>query len=52
MQTLFMPTLLSSMFPAIGAIVLGSVNSLLYCAVPSLVPLIIAHTVFFLVAVY
>ena len=51
MQAFHMPSLQSAMFPVIGALVMGLVHGLLYLAVPVLLPLIVAHIVFFAIAV-
>jgi hypothetical protein len=50
-QTFRMPTWHSAMFPVLGAIVVGLVHGLLFLAVPSILPLIVAHFTFFVVAV-
>lgn len=51
MQTFQMPNRISSIFPVIGALVLGLIGGILYMNVPVLLPLIIAHITFFAVAV-
>ncbi|HMJ97063.1 MAG TPA: CPBP family glutamic-type intramembrane protease [Thermoleophilaceae bacterium] len=50
-QTFRMPSWHSAMFPVLGAVVVGVVHGLLFLAVPSILPLIVAHFVFFVVAV-
>jgi hypothetical protein len=49
-QVFRMPSWRSAMFPALGARTLGVVDGLLFLAVPTILPLIVAHIVFFLVA--
>lgn len=51
MQTFHMPSLLSAMFPIIGATIMGIIHGLLYIYHPSIVPLIISHLTFFLFTV-
>jgi len=51
MQTFHMPSLLSAMFPIIGATIMGIVHGLLYIDHPSMVPLILSHLTFFLFTV-
>jgi len=46
-QTFHTPGWRTSMFPVIGALVLGIVNGALYLIVPKLVPLALAHASFF-----
>jgi hypothetical protein len=50
-QTFRMPSWHSAMFPVLGAVVVGVIHGLLFLAVPSILPLIVAHFVFFVVAV-
>jgi hypothetical protein len=51
-QTVQMPSWSSTLFPVLGALVMGLAHGALFLAVPNLVPLIVAHCVFFLIAVY
>lgn len=51
MQVFHMSSRASAMFPVLGALVLGVVNGILYVHTPMLLPLIIAHLAFFIVAV-
>jgi membrane protease YdiL (CAAX protease family) len=51
MQIFHMPSLVSAIFPMIGSMVIGLINGLLYFKVPNLIPLIVAHFTFFVVAV-
>ena len=51
MQTFHMPSKITALFPVIGALVLGITHTLLYFILPSLLPLIVAHLVFFVSAV-
>lgn len=51
MQAFHMPTWKSAMFPVIGALVMGLVHGWLLLATGLLVPLIVAHIVFFVFAV-
>jgi membrane protease YdiL (CAAX protease family) len=51
MQVFFMSNWRGAMFPVVGAIVMGVVNGLLYWQNPVLLPLIIAHVLFFFAAV-
>ncbi len=51
MQLFHMPNLMSSIFPWIGSMVIGVVNGILYLKQGDLLPLIIAHFTFFIVAV-
>jgi hypothetical protein len=46
-----MPSWRSAMLPAIGALMVGILHGALFVAVPNLVPLVIAHLVFFLSSV-
>jgi Type II CAAX prenyl endopeptidase Rce1-like len=46
-QTFHTPGWRTAMFPAIGAAVMGTVHGLLFLAVPSIVPLAVAHAAFF-----
>lgn len=48
MQIFHMPSMLSAMFPMVGASVMGVVHGLLYIYHPSMVPLIISHIAFFI----
>lgn len=50
-QVFHMPDWRAAMFPIIGALVIGIFHGLLFLAVPSLLPLVIAHFVFFIAAV-
>jgi hypothetical protein len=50
-QTFQMPSWHSAMFPVLGAVVVGLIHGVLFLAVPSILPLIVAHFVFFVVAV-
>jgi hypothetical protein len=50
-QTFRMPSWHSAMFPVLGAVVVGLIHGLLFLAVPAILPLIVAHFVFFIVAV-
>lgn len=52
MQTFLMPSWLSAMFPAIGGLVLGVVHGFLYLEHHSLLPLVVAHVTFFILAVF
>ena len=52
MQTFLMPSGLSAMFPVVGAFVMGAVHSYLHMKVPFLLPLIIAHMIFFVMSIY
>ncbi len=47
MQKFFMPSRLSAMFPMMGALVMGLVHAFLYTRLFLLMPLIVAHFVFF-----
>jgi membrane protease YdiL (CAAX protease family) len=51
MQTFHMPSMLSAMFPMIGATIMGVIHGLLYIYHPSVVPLIISHLTFFIFTV-
>ncbi|MHB1949119.1 MAG: CPBP family intramembrane glutamic endopeptidase [Gammaproteobacteria bacterium] len=51
MQIFHMPSLLSSLFSMIGAMVIGVVDGIVYLHVSNLIPLIVAHITFFAVAV-
>ncbi|GEM_PF-2333392 len=51
MQTLHMPSMISAMFPVIGATIMGITHGLLYIYHPSLTPLIISHLTFFMFTV-
>jgi CAAX prenyl protease-like protein len=48
-QTFGMPSWQSALFPVMGAIVIGVIHGLLFLSVPLLLPLLVAHCVFFLV---
>jgi CAAX prenyl protease-like protein len=50
-QCFHMPSWESALFPVVGALVLGTVHGLLFLAVPQLLPLMVAHAVFLLVAI-
>jgi hypothetical protein len=47
-QIFYMPSWQSTIFPVMGALVIGVVHGLLYLVVPDLGPLIVAHLVFLL----
>ena len=51
MQTFFMPSKLSAMFPVIGASTMGIVHGLLYIYHPTVTPLIVSHLTFFIFTV-
>lgn len=51
MQVFFMASWRAAMFPVVGALVMGVVHGLLAWRVPHLLPLVVAHIVFFLFAV-
>jgi hypothetical protein len=51
MQTFLTPSWRTAMFPVVGAGVMGVVHGLLFWSVPLLLPLVVAHVVFFLFAV-
>jgi membrane protease YdiL (CAAX protease family) len=51
MQTFHMPSKITAMFPVIGSTVMGIVHTYLYLKIPQLLPLIIAHFIFFVSAV-
>ncbi len=51
MQVFYMPNRIASIFPVIGALVVGVINSYLFIATHNLYPLIVAHIVFFTFAV-
>ncbi len=51
MQLFHMPTLVSGIFPLIGSMVIGLINGMLYLKFFNLLPLVIAHFTFFVVAV-
>ena len=51
-QAFHMPSWRSAMFPVIGAVVVGILHGALFIAVPNVVPLIIAHIVFLIIAIY
>ncbi len=46
-QAFLMPSKLSSMFPIIGAIIIGLSNGYLYYNSPNIYPMIVSHAVFF-----
>ncbi len=50
-QSFFMPNKIAKMFPIVGALVVGVVNSFLFIETENLIPLIIAHLTFFFLAV-
>jgi hypothetical protein len=50
-QVLHTPNWRTAMFPVIGALIVGTIHGLLFLAVPNVLPLVIAHFVFFIVAV-
>lgn len=50
-QTFHMPSWRAAMFPVIGAVVMGVVHGSLFIAVPNLIPLIVAHLIFLIVAI-
>lgn len=47
-QIFYMPSWQSTIFPVMGALVIGVVHGILFLAVPDLQPLIVAHLVFLL----
>jgi hypothetical protein len=47
MQTFLMPSWRNALFPVVGALVMGVVHGALFTLVPSLLPLMVAHLVFF-----
>jgi membrane protease YdiL (CAAX protease family) len=51
MQLFHMPTLMSGIFPLIGSMVIGIVNGIFYLKFCNILPLIIAHFSFFVIAV-
>ncbi len=51
MQIFHMPSLLSAIFSVTGATIIGVISSIMYLNVPSLIPLIIVHLTFFIIAV-
>ncbi|WP_134662544.1 MULTISPECIES: type II CAAX prenyl endopeptidase Rce1 family protein [unclassified Amycolatopsis] len=51
MQVFFMSSWRAAMFPVIGAVVMGVVQGVLAWYVPNLLPLVVAHIVFFIFAV-
>jgi hypothetical protein len=50
-QTYWMPSHRAALFPAIGAALMGIVHGIIFVNDPNIVPLIIAHLVFFLFSV-
>jgi membrane protease YdiL (CAAX protease family) len=50
-QTFHMPSWRAALFPVIGATVLSVVHGSLFLAVPNILPLIVAHFVFFFAAI-
>jgi hypothetical protein len=50
-QVFRLPSWHAALFPVVGACVMGIVHGLLFLAVPDIVPLVVAHCVFFLAAV-
>ncbi|MFZ1218239.1 MAG: CPBP family glutamic-type intramembrane protease [Chthoniobacterales bacterium] len=46
-QALHMPSARSALFPMIGGLVIGFVHSIIYWQVPNVVPLALAHAIFF-----
>lgn len=50
-QILHTPNWRTAMFPVIGALIVGTIHGLLFLAVPNVLPLVVAHFVFFIVAV-
>lgn len=50
-QTFQLPSLRAAIFPVIGACVMGVAHGVLFYSEPNVVPLVIAHCVFFFVAV-
>jgi hypothetical protein len=48
-QVFRMPSWQSAVFPVIGAMVVGLIHAALFMAVPNLLPIVIAHWVFFLI---
>lgn len=51
-QVFHMPSWQSAMFPVIGALLIGLLHGLLFLAVPNILPLIIAHFIFFIMALF
>lgn len=49
-QCFLMPSKLAKMFPVVGALVMGASNGYLYLHTQNLVPLIVAHIVFFILS--
>ncbi len=50
-RVFIMPNFIGAMFPVVGSIVMGVVHSLLYVLEPSLLPLVVAHVTFFMLAI-
>jgi membrane protease YdiL (CAAX protease family) len=50
-QCIHTPSWTAALFPLVGALVMGTVHGILFLSVPSIVPLIVAHLVFFFAAV-
>jgi membrane protease YdiL (CAAX protease family) len=50
-QRFHMPSWQAAMFPILGALVVGTVHGALFAADPNLTPLVVAHIVFFVVAI-
>lgn len=51
MQIFHMPSMISALFPILGAVVMGITHGILYLINPSVVPLIISHVTFFIFTV-
>jgi len=51
-QVFHMPSWKSALFPLIGALLVGLLHGLLFLAVPNILPLLIAHFIFFLMALF
>jgi membrane protease YdiL (CAAX protease family) len=50
-QVFQLPSWRSALFPVVGALVMGLLHSVLFLSVPNIIPLIVAHCVFFMFAV-
>ncbi|WP_307481233.1 CPBP family glutamic-type intramembrane protease [Microbacterium trichothecenolyticum] len=51
MQVFFMPSARAAMFPVVGGAIMAVVHGILFTSVPFVWPLIVAHVVFFYIAV-
>lgn len=51
MQSFLMPSKVSAMFPVVGALIMGVSNCYLMSLIPNIVPLVIGHITFFIIAV-